>query len=67
MSSENYPMAGMDQSTVDLLIAAMAFNLGKYDYASRFVSQLIVSRTAGNNIKTRAHELKEKIVEKMKK
>ena len=67
MSSENYPMAGMDQSTVDLLIAAMAFNLGKYDYASRFVSQLIVSRTAGNNIKTRAHELKEKIVEKIKK
>lgn len=67
MSTENYPMAGMDQSTVDLLIAAMAYNLGKYDYASRFVSQLIVSRTAGNNIKTRAHELKEKIVEKLKK
>ena len=67
MSSENYPMCGMDQSTVDLLIAAMAFNLGKYDYSSRFVSSLIVSRTAGANIKKRAHELKEKIVEKMKK
>jgi len=67
MSSENYPMAGMDQSTVDLLIAAMAFNLGQYEYSSRFVSSLIVSRTAGSNIKNRAHDLKEKIVEKLKK
>lgn len=67
MSSENYPMCGMDQSTVDLLIAAMAFNVGKYEYASRFVSSLIVSRTAGANIKKRAHEMKEKLVEKMKK
>ena len=66
MSSENYPMCGMDQNTVDLLIAAMAFNLGKYDYASRFVSSLIVSRTAGGNIKKRAHEMKEKLVERMK-
>ena len=67
ISSESYPMAGMDQSTVDLLIAAMAYNLGQYEYASRFVSSLIVSRTAGANIKNRAHELKEKIVEKVKK
>ena len=67
MSSENYPMCGMDQSTVDLLIAAMAYNLGKYEYASRFVSSLIVSRTAGANIKKRAHEMKEKLIEKMKK
>lgn len=67
MSSENYPMCGMDQSTVDLLIAAMAFNLGKYDYSSRFVSSLIVSKTAGPNIKKRAHDLKEKIIEKVKK
>ena len=67
MSSENYPMSGMDQSTVDLLIAAMAFNLGQYEYASRFVSSLIVSRTASSNIKNRAHDMKEKIIAKLKK
>ena len=67
MSSENYPMSGMDQSTVDLLIAAMAFNLGKYDYSSRFVSSLIVSRTASANIKKRAHDMKEMILEKLHK
>ena len=67
MSSESYPMAGMDQSTTDLLIAAMAYNLGQYEYAARFVSSLIVSNTAGANIKNRAHDLKEKIVVKLKK
>lgn len=67
MASESYPMAGMDQSTTDLLIAAMAYNLGQYEYAARFVSQLIVSHTAPSNVKNRAHGLKEKIVVKLKK
>lgn len=67
MGSENYPMSGMDQSTVDLLIAAMAYNLGKYEYSSRFVSGLLVSRTASSNIKNRAHEMKEMIIEKLRK
>ncbi len=67
MASESYPIAGMDQSTVDLLIAAMAYNLGEYEYSSRFVSSLLVSRTAGANVKNRAHDLKEKIIEKLKK
>lgn len=66
MSSESYPMSGMDQSTVDLLIAAMAYNLGKYDYASRFVSSLIISRTASANIKKRAHDMKELLLAKVK-
>jgi uncharacterized protein (DUF2225 family) len=66
MSSETYPMAGMDQSTVDFLIAAMAYNLEKYEYAARFVSEIIVSQTAPSNVKNRAHDLKEKILEKLK-
>lgn len=67
MASETYPIAGMDQSTMDLLIAAMAFNLGQYEYAARFVSELIVSKTAPSNVKNRAHDLKEKIVAQLKK
>lgn len=67
MASESYPIAGMDQSTTDLLIAAMAYNLGQYEYAARFVSGLIVSNTAGANIKNRAHDLKDKIVVKLRK
>ena len=67
MASERYPICGMDQNTMDLLIAAMAYYLGKYDYSARFVSGLLVSKTASPNIKKRAYELKELIVEKIKK
>lgn len=67
MASENYPIAGMDQSTLDLLIATMAYNLGKYDYAGRFVSELLLSHSASRNVKNHARDLKEKIVEKLKK
>lgn len=67
ISSEAYPMAGMDQHTMDLLIVAMAYNLGKYDYAARFVSELIVAKNVPTNIKRRAHDMKEKIVAKLKK
>lgn len=67
IASESYPMCGMDQSTMDLLIAAMAYNLGNYEYSSHFVSGLLVSRTATRNIKERAHEMKELILTKIKK
>lgn len=67
ISSESYPIAGMDQHTMDLLIVAMAYNLGKYEYAARFVSELIVNKTVPTNIKKRAHDLKELIIIKIKK
>ena len=67
ISSESYPIAGMDQHTMDLLIVAMAYNLEKYDYAARFVSELIVSRTVPANIKKRAYDLKELIMVKIRK
>ncbi|MEE1078107.1 MAG: DUF2225 domain-containing protein [Agathobacter sp.] len=67
ISSENYPMAGMDQSTVDMLVASMAMRLGKYDVASRFVSGILVSQAANRNIKNKALIMKEEILEAVKK
>lgn len=66
MTEEDYPICGMDSNTLDLLIAAMAFNLEKYDVSAKFVSSLLISRTASRTIKDRAHDLKEKIIEKRK-
>jgi hypothetical protein len=57
----------MDQNTVDLLMAEMAFKLGKNNEASRFVSRLLLSRNAGSNLKKRAEDLKEELVAKAKK
>ena len=66
IASENFPICGMDETTVDFLIAAMAYNLKKYDFASRFISSILVSRTANDRIKGKARDMKEKIIEAIK-
>lgn len=66
ISSESFPICGMDQNTIDLLMAAMAFGLEKYEEAYRFLSRLLTSRSAGSNIKNRGLDLKEEIVAKLK-
>lgn len=63
VASEMPPICGMDLNTVDLLIAAMAFRLEKYDIASKCVANILVSQTAGRNIKDKAYDLKEEIMQ----
>lgn len=67
MSSESYPMCGMEQNTVDFLIANMAYNLKKFDVASRMVATLLTSRTVSKQIKDKALVLKEDIIAEIKK
>ncbi len=61
-STEMYPMCGMEQSTVDFLIAYMAFSLEKLDVASRFVSGLLTSQGANRKMKDKALDLKGEII-----
>lgn len=67
IASEMFPMCGMDESTMDLLIAAMAFRLEKYEVASKFVSSIISSHVANANTKRRAVDMKQEILEAIKK
>lgn len=66
ITKETYPICGMDQETLDFLIASMAFNLGKLEQASRFLSAVILSKTAKKGTKDKALELKEEILESIK-
>ena len=66
ISSESFPICGMDQNTMDLLLAAMAFILDKCEESYRFLSRMLTSRTAGANIKNRGLDLKEEIVVKLR-
>ena len=66
IASETFPICGMDQNTMDLLLAEMAFALGKYEESYRFLSRLLTSRSAGSNIKNRGLDLKEEIVAKLR-
>ncbi len=63
---EDYPLCGMDESTVDYLRAALSLRFGEYDVAMKLVSGIIASREAGSRIKDRARDLKDEIVRQTK-
>ncbi len=65
-SSEDFPMCGMDEHTVDYIIAAIAYECNKPDVATRLLSELLVSKTAGTRIKDKARNLKDLIMEQKK-
>lgn len=66
VSKEEFPMCGMDETTMDYLLAALACKCKQYDMASRLVSNVITSRVAKNNLKDKARELKEVILRERK-
>ena len=65
-SSEGYPMCGMDEETVDYLIAVLAMQFGKYDISSKLIANILTSRSANSRMKDKAREIKELLVERIK-
>lgn len=65
--TESFPMCGMDEMTIDYLIAALAVHCKKYDVASRLVSSILTASGANPRVKEKARTLKEQIVEDLKK
>lgn len=66
VSSEDFPMCGMDSCTVDYLLAAMAYHYKKYDVASKCIARIQGTVSASKKMKDRAYDLKEKIVADIK-
>ncbi|WP_034443986.1 DUF2225 domain-containing protein [Butyrivibrio sp. AE2032] len=62
--TEEFPIAGMDSTTLDYLIAALAVETDEREVASKMISELLVSRTANSRIKDKARFLKEMMAEK---
>lgn len=65
--SESFPMCGMDEITVDYLLAVLSSKFRKYDVASKLVAGILTSSSANARIKEKARELKEQILADMKK
>ena len=66
VSSEMFPMCGMDQNTVDYLLAYMSAHFKRYDVASKCISNILGSPSAQNKTKERARDLKDQIVAEIK-
>lgn len=64
--SEGFPMCGMDESTIDYLLAVLAVRLKKYDVASKMIGTILTSNNANNRMKDKARDLKEQIMAEMK-
>ena len=67
VSTESYPICGMDECTLDYLLAAMAYHFKKVDIASKCIARIQGSPAASKKIKEKAYDLKEKIVADIKK
>lgn len=60
-SKETFPMCGMDEITMTLLMAELARKIGKFDEASRWVSKVLISKEANERIKQKARDIKDLI------
>lgn len=59
--SERFPIAGMNEDTLDYLIAELAFKNGKIEDASKLLSQLLVKSGTNSRIKDKCRDLKDRI------
>ncbi len=60
-STENFPISGMDMNTLSYLLGDLARRIGKSDEASRWISEVIVSRSASRRLKDRARNVRDLI------
>lgn len=60
---ETFPMCGMDENTIMLLVAELARKIGKSDESSRWVSRILISRDANERIKEKARDIRDLLKE----
>ena len=65
--SEGFPMCGMDEITIDYLIAVLAVRFKKFDVASRMIASILASPSANARMKDKARDLKEEVLLQLKK
>ncbi len=65
--SEGFPMCGMDEITIDYLIAVLSVRFKKFDVASRMIASILASPSANARMKDKARDLKEEVLQQLKK
>ena len=62
---ESFPIAGMDEITIDYLLAVLSARFEKYDVAQKLIAGILLNRTANNRIKDRTRDLKDQVLMEM--
>lgn len=58
---ENFPICGMDENTLNYLVAELARKLGHNEESLKLVSRILVARDASERIKNKARQIKDRI------
>lgn len=64
--SESYPICGLDEITLEYLIAVLAMGFGQYEVTSRLISNILASPSANHRTKDKARDIKEELLVKMR-
>lgn len=67
ISTENAPYEGMDDSTVEFMLAHMAMYFKDYSTASKFVAKLLTAPATPRKVKDKCVDLKDEILVEIKK
>lgn len=59
--NEHFPICGMDENTLALILAEIGRKLGEYRSAMRFITSVIMSRDVSERIKEMARDIKDNI------
>lgn len=62
---ESYPIAGMDESSLDYLICVLSYEVGDYTTSSKIMSILLTSPKTPKKIKDKLYDLKQELKSKM--
>lgn len=62
IQNESFPMCGMDESTVDYLLANLAIRRRQLDVASKIISKLLTSPNVNSRVKDKVRDLKDEVV-----
>ncbi len=62
---ENYPIAGMNESTLDYLLSYLAYEKGEYTTAMQYLSGVVATRGISSRLKDKCLELKDLINAKL--
>ena len=66
VQTEEFPMCGMDEGTVDYILAVLAMEFGDYFDSSKLLSKLLTSYSASARLKDRARDAKDELSRRMK-
>ncbi len=67
LQTETFPMCGMDETTINYLLAVMGMRFKDYETAGKLVAKILTSPGANVRTKDKARDLKEEILAELKK